>query len=66
MRELVTGKNTVGPEVIDPGGRSVEKPREVTLTLTLTLNTVCLIVNYVLVAWQIFNALRDQHAIQLW
>jgi hypothetical protein len=31
MRELVTGKNTIGPEVIDPGGRSVEKPREVTL-----------------------------------
>jgi hypothetical protein len=30
------------------------------------LNTVCIIVNYVLVAWQIFNALRDQHAIQLW
>jgi hypothetical protein len=36
MRELVRGKNTIGPEVIDPGGRSVEKPREVTLTLTLT------------------------------
>jgi hypothetical protein len=34
MRELVRGKNTIGPEVIDPGGRSVEKPREVTLTLT--------------------------------
>jgi hypothetical protein len=34
MRELVKGKNTIGPEVIDPGGRSVEKPREVTLTLT--------------------------------
>jgi hypothetical protein len=37
MRELVRGKNTIGPEVIDPGGRSVEKPREVTLTLTLFL-----------------------------
>jgi hypothetical protein len=30
------GKNTIGPKVIDPGGRSVEKPREVTLTLTFS------------------------------
>jgi hypothetical protein len=30
MRELVRGKNTIGPEVIDPGGRSVEKLRDVT------------------------------------
>jgi hypothetical protein len=29
MRELlVRGKNTIDPEVIDPEGRSVEKPRE--------------------------------------
>jgi hypothetical protein len=35
MRELVTGTNTIGQEVIDPGGRSVEKPREVTLTFNL-------------------------------
>jgi hypothetical protein len=33
MRELVRGKNTIGPEVIDPGGRSVEKPSEVSLNL---------------------------------
>jgi hypothetical protein len=32
MRELVRGKNTTGPEVIDPGGRSVEKPGEITKT----------------------------------
>jgi hypothetical protein len=32
MRELVRGKNTIDPEVIDPGGCSVENPREVTLT----------------------------------
>jgi hypothetical protein len=35
MRELVRGKNTIAPEVIDPGGCSVEKAREVTLTLNL-------------------------------
>jgi hypothetical protein len=35
MRELIRGKNTIGPEVIDPGGRSVEKPREVILTFNL-------------------------------
>jgi hypothetical protein len=29
MRELlVRGKNTIDAEAIDPGGRSVEKPRE--------------------------------------
>jgi hypothetical protein len=38
MRELVRGKNTIGPEVIDPGDRSVEKPREVTLTLTFNMS----------------------------
>jgi hypothetical protein len=37
MRELVRGKNTIGPEVIYPGGRTVEKPREVTLTFNLYL-----------------------------
>jgi hypothetical protein len=37
MRELVRGKNTISPEVIDPRGRSDEKPLEVTLTLTLSV-----------------------------
>jgi hypothetical protein len=32
----VRGKNTIGPEGIDPGGRIVEKPREVTLTFNYT------------------------------
>jgi hypothetical protein len=35
MRELVRSKNTIGPEVIDPGGRIDEKPREVTLIFNL-------------------------------
>jgi hypothetical protein len=35
MRELFRGKNTIGPELIDTRGCSVEKPREVTLTFNL-------------------------------
>jgi hypothetical protein len=38
MRELVRGKNTIGPEDIDPGGHSVEKPREMTLTFKLAIS----------------------------
>ena len=30
----------------------------------VVVNTVCIIVNYFFVAWQVFNALRDQDAIQ--
>jgi hypothetical protein len=38
MRELlIRGKNTIDPEVIDPGGRSVEdSPVKVTLLLPFT------------------------------
>jgi hypothetical protein len=39
MRELlVRGKNTIDPEVIDPGGRSVEiSPMKSDFTFTLTV-----------------------------
>jgi hypothetical protein len=38
MRELlVRGKNTIDPEVIDPGGRSVEiSPVKIDFTFTFT------------------------------
>jgi hypothetical protein len=40
MRELlVRGKNTIDPEVIDPGGRSVEiSPVKIDFTFTFALD----------------------------